>query len=88
MTAVLTQANKNTAEASVAGAGDTQAICSGNFAGGAKCIITIEADSLRAAQIHEFEEQGSIAFYAKTGTTIKARVEGGNSSTSIDLSIL
>lgn len=90
MAALLTNADKDTAEASVSGTSEvTQVLCTGDFSGSARCVISLEADSLTKGAVYEFTRPGSIVLSAKTGTTIYAQVFNGNTTdTSIDVSVL
>ena len=90
MAAVLTNANNQTAAATVAGSSEaTQLVCTGNFSNNARCIIELQADSLTYGVVYEFTRPGSVVLSAKTGTTIRASVVGGDTTdTSIDLSVL
>ena len=90
MAALLTNANNQTAAATVAGASEsTQIICSGTFTDSARCVIELSADSLDYATVYEFSSPGSIVLSAKTGTTIRASVYNGNTTdTAIDVSVL
>ena len=66
----------------------TQVICSGVFSGGSLVAIEVEADSLRKATVHIFNKPDAVAIDAKTGTTITATINGGDSGTSIDVSAI
>jgi len=66
----------------------TQVIASGVFTGGALATIEVESDSLRKAVVYIFNKPDGISIDAKTGTTITATVKGGDSSASIDVSLI
>lgn len=87
MAALLTNANKDSAEASTALTGDAYVIVSGNFSGSAQVRFTLDADSL---DDYVFLS-GPDAFIVQgtTGQTLSASVIGGNTTnTSIDVSVL
>jgi len=88
MTAVLTNANSDTAAATRTTTGELQIIVSGRFRG-AELLVSVEADSLNASTIKKFKTDASFIFKnIKTGTTVTYWVEGGDSDTAIDVSEL
>jgi len=68
--------------------GSVKLIVSGVFSGNASLNVEIESDSLRAAPIHNFRNEGAISIDSVTGQTLTVTVNGGDASTSIDVTAI
>ncbi len=72
----------------LAAAGSVKLIASGDFTGDASVDVTIESDSLRAARIHTFRNDGALSIDAVSGQTLTVTIIGGDTDTSIDVTAI
>ena len=87
MAALLTDANKDTAQANTALTGDSSVLVSGNFSKNAQVEFTLEADSL--TPYVWVAGPGLYNVKAKTGHTLRASIIGGDTTnTAVDVSVL
>ena len=86
MAALLTNATTD-GTATVAATGPSRVIVSGTFTNNAKVILELDGDSLDKATIAVFTGRKGIKVESASGDNFTATVKGGDSDTSIDVSV-
>ncbi len=86
MAALLTNAGTDDTD-SVVVTGRCRVLVSGKFTNNAKVIIEVTADSLTKATYHVSNKREGFAMNTAASDTITATVKGGDTDTSIDVSV-